>query len=256
MLAEERFESILKLLDEQGAVSVSELTQLLKTSESTIRRDLTELNRLGLVNKVHGGATTSNVNYKTKDEDLEYRQALYKDEKIRIAKYCAALINDKDFVFLDAGSTVGLMIDYLKTTTAVFVTNAIDHAHKLATNGHKVHILNGELKSSTEAVVGSETVECLEKYNFTKGFFGANGISLKAGFTTPESNEALVKKKALSKCREKYIVCDASKFNQISSVTFCSFKDATIITNKIEDSAYTNCNNIVEVVNSDLYSDI
>jgi len=247
MLAEERFNVILKLLDEQGTISVNELTEILKTSESTIRRDLTELDRLGLVNKVHGGAISTGVSYKTKDEGLEYRQELFKEEKILIARYCAALIKDEDFVFLDAGTTVGLIIDYLKTTTAVFVTNAMHHAHKLAAGGYKVYILSGELKSKTEAVVGSETIECLKKYNFTKGFFGANGVSLKSGFTTPEINEAIVKKRALSKCREKYVLCDESKFNQISSVTFWDFKEAKIITNKVGDSAYTNCKNIVEV---------
>jgi len=247
MLAEERFNMILKLLDNQGTITVNELTERLDTSESTIRRDLTVLDKRGLINKVHGGATSIGVNYKTKDEDLEYRQELYKEEKILIAKYCAALIEEDDFIFLDAGTTTGLMIDYLQKSTAIFVTNAMNHARKLAAGGHKVFILSGELKFMTEAVVGSDTIECLNKYNFTKGFFGTNGVNLKSGFTTPEVNEALVKNKALSKCKEKYILCDSSKFNQISSVTFWDFKEAGIITNKVEDNIYNNCKNIVEV---------
>lgn len=190
------------------------------------------------------------ISYKTKDEKLEYRQELYKEEKILIATYSANLIKDEDFVFLDAGTTVGLMIDYLNTKAATFVTNAMHHAHKLAAGGYKVYILSGELKPMTEAVVGSETIECLEKYNFTKGFFGTNGVSLKSGFTTPEINEALVKKKALSKCREKYVLCDASKFNETSSVTFWNFKEARIITNEIKDNIYSNCKNILEVYES------
>ena len=91
MLLEKRLEQILKLVEQNGSVSVQELTELLGASESTIRRDLTLLSEEGRVNKVHGGATAINFYY-DKDEDVESRKNLNKEEKIEIAKYAASLI--------------------------------------------------------------------------------------------------------------------------------------------------------------------
>lgn len=247
MLIENRFNQILKILEKQQSVTVQELIDQLGASESTIRRDLTELHKQGLLTKVHGGAVSNGLNYMTKDAEIAYRQELNREEKIAIAKYCAALIQESDFVFLDAGSTTELIIDYLVVSQAAFVTNALNVARKLAARGYQVSLIGGALKVTTDAVVGSEAIESLQKYNFTKGFIGTNGINHKAGFTTPEVDEALVKKTAMAKCKNAYIVSDTTKFNQISSVTFGSFKDAQVITSSIKDDSYKMYENIVEV---------
>lgn len=94
----------------------------------------------------------------------------------------------------------------LQNRQAVFVTNAIGHAKKLAEHGCKVYILGGEFKAVTEAIVGEEAVFTLDKYNFTKGFWGANGVSLQRGFSTPELKEAMVKRKSMENCRDCYIL--------------------------------------------------
>ena len=85
------------------------------------------------------------------------------------------------------------------------------------------------------------------KYHFTKGFWGTNGINPKSGYSTPDVNEALVKKFSMAHTREKYIVSDASKFSQISCVTFADFADATVITADLGDSAYRQFKNVLEV---------
>lgn len=249
MLAEDRFAEILKILEEQRSVTVLELTECLNTSESTIRRDLTELHKLGLLTKVHGGAVINTITYTTKDSDLATRQEINRSEKVRIAKYCASRIEENDFVFLDAGTTTELIADYITAANVVFVTNGLNNARRLAARGYKVILLGGILKLTTDAVVGSETLECLAKYNFSKGFFGTNGVSLTSGYTTPEPDEAMVKKIALSKCKDKYIACDSSKFNQISSITFADFDSVRVITGKLDDASYKEYTNIVEVEN-------
>ena len=78
------------------------------------------------------------------------------------------------------------MIPFIKETQAGFVTNAISHAKLLAEKGCRVYLLGGEFKSQTEAIVGEEAMEMLSKYNFTKGFWGTNGISVSKGYSTPE----------------------------------------------------------------------
>lgn len=140
------------------------------------------------------------------------------------------------------------MIQYIDAKDAIFVTNATVHARKLAAKGFKVYLLGGEMKASTEAVVGGETVSALMKYHFTKCFVGANGVSPSMGFSTPDVNEAMVKEKALEQSRERYVLCDASKFNKISPVTFGRFDQATVITSYLEDDTYRKYKNIVEVM--------
>ena len=105
MLAEERFGQILDLLNKQRTATVQELCEALGTSESTIRRDLTELDRLGKLNKVHGGATLPDNRFQAEEPSMQAKEALAVPQKRAIAAAAAALIHAEDFVFIDAGST-------------------------------------------------------------------------------------------------------------------------------------------------------
>ena len=239
MLAQERFERILEILREKQSVTVVELTEKLNTSESTIRRDLTELNRQGLLIKVHGGATAIK-SVLSREEEVITKSKKHQEEKRKIAKYAASLINKEDIVYLDAGTTTEMMLDYLREYDVIY-------ARKLMNAGFKVHLIGGEIKAVTEALVGEEALEQLDKYNFTKGFFGTNGIDLKRGFTTPDQKEAAVKKKAMEQCQKTYILSDASKFNVISTIKFADLKKAEIITDHLENKEFKRITNIEEV---------
>lgn len=246
MLSEERFERILKLLEEKNTVTVTELVKELDTSESTIRRDLNHLDKMKKLKKVHGGAKSINMIYATKDDEVVVRQTLNVDEKKKIAKYAASLINEDDFVYIDAGTTTELMIDYITENRAIYITNGIVHAKKLIQKKCKVYIIGGELKLSTEAIIGVEAIDSLKKYNFTKGFFGTNGINKNAGFTTPDIKEALVKREAVNRSNEAYILADDSKFNNISAVTFAEIDRATIITTNLKHKEFKEYAEILE----------
>ena len=247
MLAEERFSKILSIIESEGSATMQELMTALDASESTIRRDLNTMDENGLITKVHGGAIAKKPSISTSDENVNSRKSLNADQKEMIAKYAATLIQPDDFVYIDAGTTTEMMIPFIQTTEAVFVTNAITHAKLLSEKGCRVYILGGEFKSQTEAIVGEEAVETLDKYNFTKGFWGTNGISVETGFSTPEVKEAMVKKKSMQNCKERYILADGSKFSQISSVKFAEFDDATIITTNLNSKAFRKYKNIKEV---------
>lgn len=214
MLTEERFAKILSILERMGSVTVQQLMTELDASESTVRRDLNTLDANGQLVKVHGGAILKNTVYSTIDDEVVHRKEQNREAKDKIARYAAGLITAEDFVYIDAGTTTERMIDYIANRQAVFVTNAIGHAKKLAEHGCKVYILGGEFKAVTEAIVGEEAVFTLDKYNFTKGFWGANGVSLQRGFSTPELKEAMVKRKSMENCRDCYILADESKFSR------------------------------------------
>lgn len=241
MLTEERYNHILKLIEEKGAITVTELTKELGISESTIRRDLNALDRLGHLKKVHGGATALTEDFFTKEEDVHTKEELMREEKDRIARFAASLITPDDFVYIDAGTTTERMIDYLTETKPVYVTDGIDHAKKLAARGFRVYILAGELKLSTGAITGSDAVASLQKYNFTKAFMGTNGISIEGGYTTPEMNEANVKMEAMKRAFVSYVLADHTKFSQTTSVTFSPLERAVILTDQEPDIKYKNC---------------
>lgn len=247
MLTEERFARILNILEEHGSVTVTELMEQLHASESTIRRDLNTLDARGQLLKVHGGAMQKDASsYRTQDDDILLRKELNVEQKVAIARYAAQLITDRDVVYLDAGTTTEPMIDAQMNRNALYITNAIGHARKLSALGCTVYLLGGEFKGTTDAIVGEEAVLSIAKYNFTKGFFGTNGVTKEQGFTTPEVKEALIKRRAMEQTKEAYVLADASKFGEISTVTFGAFTDATILTNQVKQE-YRGFSNIKEV---------
>ena len=243
MLIDERKNAILKLVNKNGKATVQELMELFDASESTIRRDLTELDEKQLLVKVHGGALASSKEI-TKDISVSEREILNRDSKITIAQYAASLITDKDVVYLDAGTSTGYIIEYISASKAVFVTNAIAHARKLCNRGFEVYLPGGMVKMHTEALIGADTCEAIQKFHFTKGFFGSNGLTIQQGCTTPDVQEAKVKESAFAHCKESYILCDSSKFGVISSVTFADFTDCIILTDSNLSKVYQNYDNI------------
>lgn len=247
MLAEERQRMILELLEEKGAVSVAELCRQTAASEATVRRDLNELDRQGRLSKVHGGAVLPEEEFDGRESDIPTKLMLYAEEKRRIAKYAAAQVKDEDFVFIDAGSTTLGMADFLQHSKATFVTNGIECAGRLAQKGLRVYLTGGLLKPVTQALVGAAALESLRKYHFTKAFIGTNGISIKQGFTTPDTEEAFIKSTAIERAYAKYVLADSSKFGKISGVSICPLEQAHILTDRVPDPIYFEKTMVVEV---------
>ncbi len=249
MLTEKRYEAILRMVEKNRSVTIQELTETLGISQSTARRDLTALDGMGRLHKVFGGATALSSSYTARDLSMQEKMQLHYEEKQRIAKYAASLIGKDDFVYLDAGTTTQLITGYLSQTQCVFVTNSLSNASALSNRGCRTIIIGGQLKRVTEALVGSETIRALGRYNFTIGFFGTNGVDTEHGFTTPDPEEAMVKTEAMNRCSRRIVLCDSSKFGQSSSVTFADFNSAEIITGRKPGTGYEACANIKEVDN-------
>ena len=235
MLSQERRKLILDYINKNGSAGVNELSERFETSESTVRRDLVELSKLGKLNKVHGGATMLSQEFLKREDNVEQKFSKNINEKKVIAQYAASQISDDDFVFIDAGTTTYLMLDYLKGSKATFVTNGIAHAKRLAENGCKAFVIGGEVKSSTDAIIGLVAASNLQKYNFSKAFIGANGVSEKQGFTTPDTDEAMLKAVAIERSFASYALVDHTKFGKVSAVTFASVDSACIVCDRCED---------------------
>lgn len=247
MLTEERHHMILQELKQKGMITVLELVDLLKTSESTIRRDLLVLQEKNQLQKVHGGAISLEKAISHTEYQVQQRELMNEREKIALAKYAANLIKDDEIVYIDAGTTTKLLIDYIQAKDIVAVTNGIDHAKQLVQKGIQTFILGGEIKQITEAVVGVSAVKDLDKYNFSRSFLGANGVHAKAGYTTPDVNEAMVKQKAVEKSKKAYILADHTKIEEISFASFAEIDRAILITDAPSRSKLANKTKIIEV---------
>lgn len=247
MLAELRMDAILAELEKEQAVSVAHLCQVTGASEATIRRDLNELARRGKLNKVHGGALPVREEFRGEEPNMDVKRQLHTAEKIRIARYAASLITDDDVVYLDAGSTVMRMTDYIQSTKTTFVTNSVECVQRLPRRGLRAYVLGGVLKPGTLAIIGGEAMEGLKKYNFTKAFLGTNGIAIQPGFTTPDPEEAMVKATAAAHTRETWVLADSSKFGTITAASVLPLDGARIITDRLEDRRYLEYTDIKEV---------
>ena len=240
MLAEERFALILEQLNEKRTVTVQQLCEALHTSESTIRRDLTELDRQGRLTKVHGGATLPDSRFLADEPTMEAKETLAVAEKRSIAAAAAALITAEDFVFIDAGSTTlelvrALAGDALK---ASYVTNGVAPARPPAQKGCRVFLPGGLLRPQTEAIIGAAALTAIQQYNFAKAFMGANGVALNSGFTTPDPEEAAVKAAVIRRARETWFLVDDTKFAQVYPAAICDLHSGAILTNRCPNPKY------------------
>lgn len=175
MLTEQRYEIILKLLEEKNSITVAEVKDLLNTSESTVRRDITALHNAGKLVKVFGGAVALDRTVATHEPTVEQKATVNVEAKQLVAARAAALIQPEDFVYLDAGTTTASMLSFLTEKSAIFVTNAVAHAKTLAAAGFRVYLVGGELKGSTEAVVGNQALMNLQSYHLPKAFLEPTG---------------------------------------------------------------------------------
>ena len=251
MLQQERLQMIMDEVERESAVRVHELSKKMNVSESTIRRDISLLDEEGRVRKVFGGAVSvDNGNSRTiisKESGMAEKSVLNVEEKSAIAKYAAGLIQDDDFVFIDAGTTTGLFIENLTNKNATYVTSGMRHALRLAELGFNAYVISGQAKYLTEAIAGALACESLSRYDFTKSFIGTNGMDLEKGFTTPDIEESMVKTEAIRRSMDVYVLADSSKFGTISSVSFASLDNIMIITDKCEDERYKSRARVYEV---------
>lgn len=247
MLTKQRHQLILQRLSEQKVVKLKELVELTASSESTIRRDLTDLEAEGYLERVHGGATL--IAKQEEEPTFEEKRDRYVDEKVAIARKAATLIEDGMSIYLDAGTTTQAMIPYLKGRQIVVVTNSLPIANELFDLDLKTFVIGGELKRSTQALVGYNARESMMNYRVDIAFLGMNGIDPDAGYTTPDPEEALVKKTAIELAQSTYVLADESKIGKRSFSRVAPLDAAALITAS-DDSAINSIQTITKVVNA------
>lgn len=231
MLTNERHDFILQQLEEKQTVKIQDLVNLTDASESTIRRDLTELENLQKLERVFGGAILPGRNLQ--EPSVEDKSTRNLQEKIRLAKFAASFIQEGDSVFLDAGTTTYQMIPYMKDKNLVVVTNGLTLIESLNDYGITTYLTGGLMKPLTGAFVGPQAIQSLENYRFDLSFIGVNGFHAEYGYTTPDPEEAAIKKRASSLSRKTYVLADHSKTNKVSFAKIMELDQATLVVDQI-----------------------
>lgn len=213
-------------LAENNFVTIEELVSLLDSSESTVRRDLDELETERKLHRVHGGAES----LQTLRDELSNHQKSIKNvhEKSAIVGRALEEIHAHDVIFIDAGTTTALLVEQLIDTSVTVVTNSVHHASSLVEKGIKVIIIGGFVKQTTDASIGQAALEQVERLNFDKAFLGMNGIDSQF-LTTPDYEEAMVKKAIIDNARQSFVLADQSKIGQVSFVKVAPIEQVTII---------------------------
>lgn len=231
MLTEERHKYILDALAKENILKLQDLMELTGSSESTIRRDLSALEQDGLLVRVHGGAKRS---YDVTTEDrMDEKTSKNVQDKLRIAKKAASMVSERDIIFLDAGSTTYEMIPFLKEKDITVVTNGVPHASLLTDMQVETILIGGKVKMETRAIIGPTSQAQMRTYRFSKAFLGMNGMDKQFGFTTPDAEEAAIKRIAIENAAQSFVVADASKFNKVSFIKVCDIEDCSIISNNV-----------------------
>ena len=238
----EREHSILNRLMVQGAVSVADLSSELAVSEVTIRSDLSSLEERGLLSRTHGGALPSIHPH------IFQRQNMNIEEKHRIAKAAADLVEDGDAIMIEAGTTTSLLPRYLAGKRDILIiTNSIPAFESAKSNpALKITLVGGEFRDSTDSFVGRITLDTIRRFNVRCAFVGTDGFSLKSGITTHLIEGGDVISVMRERAENLVLLADSSKYGKTGVVTILPLSQInTLITDTgLSDAAKEELNQI------------
>lgn len=213
----QRRAQIVDLTKKQGAVRVADLAELFQVSEVTIRNDLVQLEKEGVLTRDRGGAV--NVG-STRDVRsllaVEQRAHIQTDEKQRIAKAAAQLVEPGDTIVMDAGTTVVEMAPYLANVGSLtVVTNALNVALEMAAQTTaRIILLGGTFSRESTSTLGSLAEQTLGELLVQKAFLGTQAFDLDHGFTDTTLEIAQVKRAMIRSARRVVLLTDSSKLGR------------------------------------------
>lgn len=220
MLSQERQQRIVDLIRARRSVHVTELSEQLQISLSTVRRDLSEIEEQGLIQRVHGGAILRAAASEENEPALLLRADQNADAKQRIGEAAARLVSDGDTIILTAGSTVDAMIPYLmERRNLTVITNVINIAYGLTAYPHiSVIVLGGWLRHSEFSLLGHLTQHAIKDLHAQKIFHGTFGLDPEAGLMGMYMQEVETDRLLIDASDQVIVVADKSKFHHTGQV--------------------------------------
>lgn len=234
MLPAERQNMIIKYVNNQKGISVSKLSEKLKVSKNTIRRDLSILEEKGLLRKTHGGAVPL-LDLEFKDSSYNSRQTEYHKEKMRIGKLASELIDNNSVIYLDAGTTTLEIARNLgKDKNLTVCTTSIDIASELISKDNITTFVTGGIgNKDTRAFIGPQAEKALENFHVDITFLSTAGISFSKGLTSSNVFEPGIKRAAIFSGKKVIVVAANHRINSIAKISFASLNQIDeLITDK------------------------
>jgi DeoR family transcriptional regulator, fructose operon transcriptional repressor len=231
LYAPERHQQILETARAYGRVEVAGLARDLAVTPETVRRDLTALERRGVLRRVHGGAIP--VERLGIEPGVADRESLAAGEKERIARAALDELPDGGSIILDAGTTTVRLAELLPTDRELtVVTHSIPVASILVSRPNlTLHLLGGVVRGRTLAAVGDWTKAQVAEVYADVAFMGTNSISVERGLTTPDTVEASVKRALMDAARRTVVLADHTKFGREDFARVAPLADVdTVIT--------------------------
>lgn len=239
MFRTERHSQIIAYIEKQGRASVRELSMYLYASQSTIRRDLSELEEQGILKRTHGGAIlTAGNNY---DTPAILRRCQNRTEKERIADIAERFLSPSTSYFFDSSTTSAILasraVKYPQTRIA---TNSLEIPSVLREcTDVSVVLCGGELRSPWGEFTGSVTLHTIADMYADTFFFSCGGFSLERGATEFRDENVAVKMAFLANSKHHILLCDSSKFDQLFFYGSIRLEDIDyVITDKCPKQAY------------------
>ncbi|KAA3517791.1 DeoR/GlpR family DNA-binding transcription regulator [Agrobacterium vitis] len=234
----DRQKELLTFLGEAGTGSIDELCKRFSVSEMTIRRDLTELEKEGLLIRTHGGAKLKETAFF--EVSFAAKATQFVAEKKRIAEFAAGLVHDGDRIIIDSGTTTGHFARLLKDRRVTVVTNALNVAADLI-DGRQIdlHFCGGALRRGPVAAVGQVAAKFFESVRCDRLFMGVEGVDSTGTMTVPDVEEALVKQMMMQAAREVIVLADHSKLGRNSLGVIGSLGSVTTLITGEEASSST-----------------
>jgi DeoR family fructose operon transcriptional repressor len=235
MFAEERKLKIIDLLNQNKKVTVTELVRLFNVSSATIRSDLRELDDKAQIIRTHGGAIIeTGAGF---EPDTKQKRGLNLAAKQQIAQLAIDLINDGDTVIFDTGTTtleLAKLLNQRHRVTAV--TNDFEIVRVLEEmNSISVVMLGGELHKNFHCTVGAAGIDMLAQSTVDKAFMGTNSLSISKGASTPNLQQAELKKAMIASAQKIILLCSNRKPSKDSFAHFASLDQIdTLIIEKID----------------------
>ena len=231
MYAEERQQAMAALIAQRGRLSVSDLADVYAVTTETVRRDLSVLERAGIVRRVHGGAVPAEA-LTVLETAVKDRDQANTEQKDRIARAALQFLPKAGgSVLLDAGTTTARVATHLpRDLKLTVVTNAVPIAGRLAgLKTVELHLLPGRVRRTTQAAVGEETVAALNLLRTDVAFVGTNGITLEHGLSTPDHSEAAAKRAMVRSGQRVVALADSSKLGRENTVSFAAIEDIDVL---------------------------
>jgi DeoR/GlpR family transcriptional regulator of sugar metabolism len=228
MLARERQQKILEMMQRTKVIKVTDITSKFGVSTETARRDLDILKSQNLIKRIYGGATlitpiTSELSYST-------REVLHSAEKIAIGKKAAELIEDGQTIILDVGTTTIELARSIKHRSNIIVlTNSLPIVNELSNSDISLHIMGGKVNKSFLSMSGSLTLSALKQYYVDIAFIGAGGVTFRDGISDFNIEEAQVRKFSIERAKKTILLADSSKFGMNAFAIVCPLNAVDVI---------------------------